>query len=95
MSAPFPEGCATALKDKLGVGRCTRDLLANSGQTRADSVMVISESLLKFDDDTAYVEIETGEQQFKKRIIETGLSDGINIQVLSGLNEEDKIKKAS
>jgi len=62
---------------------------------RADSVMVISESLLKFDDDTAYVEIETGEQEFEKRAIETGLSDGINIQVLSGLNEEDKIKKAS
>jgi len=62
---------------------------------RADSVMVISESLLKFDDDTTYVEIETGEQQFEKRTIETGLSDGINIQVLSGLNEEDKIKKAS
>ncbi len=62
---------------------------------RADSVMVISESLLKFDDDTTYVEIETGEQQFEKRVIETGLSDGINIQVLSGLNEEDKIKKAS
>ena len=62
---------------------------------RADSVMVISESLLKFDDDTTYVEIETGEQQFEKRVIETGLSDGINIQVLSGLKEEDKIKKAS
>lgn len=62
---------------------------------RADSVMVISESLLKFDDDTTYVEIETGDQQFEKRIIKTGLSDGINIQVLSGLNKEDKIKKAS
>lgn len=62
---------------------------------RADSVMVISESLLKFEDDTTYVEVETGEQQFEKRIVETGLSDGINIQVLEGLDEKDKIKKAS
>ncbi|NOX85579.1 MAG: efflux RND transporter periplasmic adaptor subunit [Chlorobi bacterium] len=62
---------------------------------KADSVMVIPESLLKFDGDTAYVEVETGEQQFEKRIIETGLSDGINIQVLSGIDENDKIKKTS
>ena len=40
---------------------------------RADSVMVIPESLLKFDEDTTYVEVETGEQQFEKRIIKTGL----------------------
>jgi len=62
---------------------------------RADSVMVISESLLKFDNDTTYVEVETGDQQFEKRIIETGISDGINIQIKSGLNETDKIKKTS
>jgi len=62
---------------------------------RVDSVLTISESVLIFDDDTTYVEIEVGEQQFEKRIIETGLSDGINIQVVSGLNEDDKIKKTS
>lgn len=62
---------------------------------KADSVMVIPESLLKFDGDTAYVEVETGEQQFEKRIIKTGLSDGINIQVISGIDENDKIKKTS
>ena len=62
---------------------------------RVDSVLTISESVLKFDDDTTYVEVETGEQQFEKRVIETGLSDGINIQVISGLKEEDKIKKTS
>ncbi len=62
---------------------------------KVDSVMVIPESLLKFDGDTAYVEVETGDQQFEKRIIQTGLSDGINIQVISGVDENDKIKKTS
>jgi HlyD family secretion protein len=62
---------------------------------RADSVLVISESLLKFEEDTTYVEVETGEQIFEKRIVETGLSDGIIIQVVSGLSSEDKIKKIS
>jgi len=59
---------------------------------RVDSVLTISESLLHFENDTAFVEVEVGPQQFEKRFIETGLSDGINIEVLSGLTEEDKIK---
>jgi len=62
---------------------------------RADSVMVISESLLKFDNDTTYVEVEVGDQQFEKKNIKTGLSDGINIQVVSGLKKSDKIKKST
>jgi HlyD family secretion protein len=39
------------------------------------------------------VETETGPQTFEKKYIKTGLSDGINIEVLSGLTKEDKIKK--
>ena len=62
---------------------------------RVDSVLTISESVLKFEKDTAYVEVETTPQTFEKRYIETGLSDGINIQVVSGLDENVKIKKES
>ncbi len=62
---------------------------------RVDSVLAISESVLKFDDDTTYVEVEVSPQEFEKRIIETGLSDGIKIQVVSGLTEEEMIKKTS
>jgi HlyD family secretion protein len=62
---------------------------------RVDSVLTISESLLKFEQDTAYVEVETAPQTFEKRYIKTGLSDGINIQVVSGLDENVKIKKES
>ncbi|MCB2219743.1 MAG: efflux RND transporter periplasmic adaptor subunit [Bacteroidetes bacterium] len=60
---------------------------------KRDSVLAISEALLQFENDTAFVEIETEPQTFEKRRIETGLSDGINIEVLSGLTKEDKIKK--
>jgi HlyD family secretion protein len=59
---------------------------------RADNVMAIKESLLQFDKDSTYVEIETGPQQYAKRFIKTGLSDGINIQILSGIKMTDKIK---
>ncbi|BDD08946.1 RND transporter MFP subunit [Fulvitalea axinellae] len=60
-----------------------------------DSVMAIKESLLIFDkeDGKTYVEVETTEQEFEKREVKTGLSDGINIEVLKGVEKEDKIKK--
>jgi len=60
---------------------------------RRDEVLAINESLLQFEDDKTYVEIETGEQQFEKRYVTTGLSDGIQIEVLEGLSAGDKIKK--
>jgi len=59
---------------------------------RVDKVMAIKESLLQFEGDSAFVEIETGPQKFEKKLIKTGLSDGINIQILSGLTMKDKIK---
>jgi HlyD family secretion protein len=61
---------------------------------RRDSVMVIPEGLLKFekDNDSSFVEVETQPQLFEKRYVKTGLSDGINIEVISGLTMQDKIK---
>lgn len=60
---------------------------------RVDSVLAISENLLQFDNDSVYVEVETSPQEFEKKYIETGLSDGIYIEVKSGLDKEMKIKK--
>jgi HlyD family secretion protein len=63
---------------------------------RKDSILVIPESLIKFEKegDSAYVEIETLPQQFEKRYIVLGLSDGVNIEIKSGLTKEDKVKGA-
>jgi HlyD family secretion protein len=60
---------------------------------RTDSVMAIPESLLQYDKDSTFVEVEIAPQQYEKRYIKTGLSDGINVEVKSGLTLEDKIKK--
>lgn len=61
--------------------------------SKKEKVMAIPESLLSFEKEKPYVEVETGSQVFEKRFITTGLSDGINIEVLSGLKKTDKIKK--
>lgn len=60
---------------------------------RRDDVLSIPEALLQFQNDSAYVEIEVGEQEFQKRYLTTGLSDGINIEVKDGISQEDKIKQ--
>ncbi|MEQ8623803.1 MAG: efflux RND transporter periplasmic adaptor subunit [Vicingaceae bacterium] len=59
---------------------------------RRDSVLAISEALLQFEGDSAYVEVETEEQSFEKRYVKTGLSDGINIELLSGVEKDDQLK---
>ncbi len=61
---------------------------------RRDSVMVIPESLISFEKegDSAFVEIETQPQVFEKRFIQTGLSDGVNIEIKTGLGITDKLK---
>ncbi|MEM7658412.1 MAG: efflux RND transporter periplasmic adaptor subunit [Bacteroidota bacterium] len=60
-------------------------------QTR-DSVLAIPESLLIFEGEEVFVEVETNAQKFEKRKVELGISDGINVEVLSGLEGEEAIK---
>lgn len=59
---------------------------------RVDSVLAVPESVIQFENDTAFVEVETDTQVFEKREIELGLSDGINIEIKSGISDQDKIK---
>ena len=61
---------------------------------RKDSVMAISESLLQFDSKTEepYVEIEVSDQKFERKDIEIGISDGVNVEIMTGITEDDKIK---
>ena len=61
---------------------------------RKDSILAISEALLQFDKKTEepYVEVLIKDQEFERKDIKTGISDGINVEVLSGITLEDKIK---
>lgn len=61
---------------------------------KVEDALAIKESLVQFDpkDQKPFVEIQNGSQQFERRDIELGVSDGIYVQVLKGLDEKDKIK---
>jgi len=45
-----------------------------------------------YENESAFMEVEIGEQQLKKQKVEIGLSDGINIETLSGKTVNQKIK---
>ena len=57
-------------------------------------VLTIKEALLQFDKETdkPFVEIEVGENEFERKELELGVSDGIDVEIVSGVEEEDKIK---
>jgi HlyD family secretion protein len=59
---------------------------------KKDKVLAVREGDLLFEGDSNFVEVETAPQKFEKRLIKTGISDGINIEVISGLTAKDKIK---
>ncbi len=61
---------------------------------RKDSVLSIKEALLQFDKKTEkpFVEVKIGDQEFEKRDVELGISDGINVEIISGITLDDEIK---
>ncbi|MEP0131544.1 MAG: efflux RND transporter periplasmic adaptor subunit [Eudoraea sp.] len=61
---------------------------------KKDSVMVIPEALLQFDKETdePYVEVVVGDQKFERKEVEIGISDGVNVEIISGITEEDEVK---
>ena len=60
---------------------------------KRDQVLAIREGNLIFENDRTYVEVMVADQQFERREVRTGLSDGINIEIVDGLSEGEKIKK--
>ena len=50
-------------------------------------VLTLNERVLRFDGEKAYVEVAVDKENSEKRFLELGLSDGIHIEVVSGLTE--------
>ncbi len=61
---------------------------------QAKDVLTLKESLIQFDPqtNTPFVEVKTGPQEFERRDIKLGLSDGIRVEIKEGLSEEDAVK---
>ena len=59
---------------------------------KRENILAINEGNLIIEDKANFVEVEVAPQKFEKREVKTGLSDGINIEVISGLKANEKIK---
>lgn len=59
-----------------------------------DSILAIKEALLQFNRITEkpFVEILNDNGTFRRQEIEIGISDGINVEIIDGVKEEDQIK---
>ncbi|MEK7727221.1 MAG: HlyD family efflux transporter periplasmic adaptor subunit, partial [candidate division KSB1 bacterium] len=58
---------------------------------KKDSVLTVPERVVTFRNDSAFVKIEGPDKKEQEQIIVTGLSDAINVEVLSGLAEGAEI----
>lgn len=61
----------------------------------ADKVLAVSESTIEFSGDSTFVYVMTDsvpQQKFARRQVTTGMSDGIKIEVKSGLKANDKVR---
>ena len=61
---------------------------------KRNEVDALNEAVIQYDLETKkpYVEIEIGDQEFEKREIVLGLADGINVEIISGLKKDEKVK---
>jgi HlyD family secretion protein len=64
--------------------------------SKSENVLTVPESCVEFGGDTAFVYVMTKKepQTFVKKQVKIGLSDGIKIEVKSGLKAKDKIRAA-
>lgn len=61
----------------------------------AKNVLAVQESAIEFDGDDTYVYVINGEgdkQTYERRKVQTGISDGINIEIRSGVKPNERIR---
>lgn len=61
----------------------------------AKNVLAVQESAIEFDGDDMYVYVIKGEgdkQTYERRKVQTGISDGINIEIRSGVKPNERIR---
>jgi len=62
---------------------------------QAKNVLTIPESCIEYDGDNTSVYVKTDKNPknpYEKRAVKVGLSDGINIEIISGITKNDKIR---
>jgi HlyD family secretion protein len=78
--------------DKLRSGYSANAEIVLSSVQKA---LTIPESAIEFSGDSTFVYVIKGngsKKEYERRAVETGLSDGVNIEIKKGLNKNDKVR---
>jgi HlyD family secretion protein len=82
-----------AVKQKPGIQiRANYSANADIVLEEKKQVLALREALVQYEKDKPYVEAETTPQTFVKHDVKLGLSDGIKVEVLSGVTAADRVK---
>ena len=92
----FEVKAAAAIPDSLFV-RAGYSANAEIEILRREGVLVLPEGCVEFEGDKAWVHVltseeEAPEQTFERREVRTGISDGIDVEIVSGIDESDRIR---
>jgi HlyD family secretion protein len=89
---------ATVFPIEISIPKTSNTLLragysanANVIIQKKDSVLMIPERVVTFRNDSSLVKLPLGPGREEERVITTGLSDAINIEVVKGLKEGDEV----
>lgn len=61
----------------------------------AKNVLAVPESAIEFEGNDTYVYVIKGEgdkQTYERRKVQTGISDGINIEIRSGVKQNERVR---
>jgi HlyD family secretion protein len=96
----MPENGAVQFEIRAAVALAEGDFIRAGFSANADvvldqrnDVLSLSESLIQFDGSGPYVEVQVSPQQFERRELTLGLSDGLVVEILSGVVITDSIKR--
>lgn len=61
---------------------------------KKEDIMALREALIQFDrkSQDPYVEVMISDQKFERREVKLGISDGVNVEILEGVSNEDEVK---
>lgn len=80
------------IEDKSVVIRAGYSASAGIVLEKKTGVVTLGEKLLQFDGDKPFVEVKTGPTTFERKNLKVGISDGIRIEVIEGIDEDAEIK---
>jgi len=86
-------GTATSPTLRSGYSANAEIVLASASQ-----VLAVPESAISFEGDSTFVYVlkgkaeKPGEQQYERRAVVTGLSDGVSIEIRSGITKDDHVR---